>query len=84
MQIDVFLSSAYVIGMDENELLSSNRRAAGIKQRDLAAAIGISPQYLSDLENGRREVPGPLLAKLPQPIRAPIVRARIAELEKLL
>jgi transcriptional regulator with XRE-family HTH domain len=70
--------------MEEPQILATSRKAAGLSQRDLASALGISPQYLCDIETGRREVPWHLLGRLPQPIRAPIVRARIAELEKLL
>lgn len=33
------------------------RRQRGIAQRDMAAAIGVSPAYLSALEHGRRGVP---------------------------
>jgi plasmid maintenance system antidote protein VapI len=33
-------------------------------QRDAAKALKISPAYLSDLVNGRRDITDPLLAKL--------------------
>lgn len=33
-------------------------------QKDAAKALGISPAYLSDLVNGRRDVPTKILAKL--------------------
>ncbi len=41
------------------------RRARGITQREMAAAIGVSPAYLSALEHGRRGMPAwPLLQKI--------------------
>jgi transcriptional regulator with XRE-family HTH domain len=33
------------------------RRRAGVTQKDMAAAIGVSPAYLSALEHGRRGAP---------------------------
>ncbi|MCR5857265.1 MULTISPECIES: helix-turn-helix domain-containing protein [Mesorhizobium] len=33
------------------------RRARGVSQKDMAAAIGVSPAYLSALEHGRRGRP---------------------------
>jgi transcriptional regulator with XRE-family HTH domain len=39
------------------ERVRSLRRERGIAQRDMAAAIGVSPAYLSALEHGRRGVP---------------------------
>ncbi|MGN6466920.1 MAG: helix-turn-helix domain-containing protein [Rhizobiaceae bacterium] len=39
------------------EKLRSLRRERGVAQREMAAAIGVSPAYLSALEHGRRGVP---------------------------
>ena len=39
------------------EKVRTLRRERGIAQRDMAAAIGVSPAYLSALEHGRRGVP---------------------------
>lgn len=33
------------------------RRERGVSQKDMAAALGVSPAYLSALEHGRRGVP---------------------------
>jgi transcriptional regulator with XRE-family HTH domain len=33
------------------------RRAKGVSQKEMAAALGVSPAYLSALEHGRRGVP---------------------------
>ncbi len=37
--------------------LRALRRAKGVSQKEMAAAIGVSPAYLSALEHGRRGVP---------------------------
>lgn len=37
-------------------LLRSQRRLKGLTAKGVAASLGISPQYLSDLEMGRRRV----------------------------
>lgn len=37
--------------------IRSLRRARGISQKDMAAALGVSPAYLSALEHGRRSPP---------------------------
>ena len=87
MRIDEFFSGAYLMPMpnrNEPQLLAESRKAAGIKQRELADHLGIAASYMSDIENGRRPVPQHLLTRLPDAIRVPLVRARIAELEKLL
>jgi len=39
------------------EALRELRRRRGVTQRDLAAAIGVSPAYLSALEHGRKGKP---------------------------
>lgn len=36
------------------EMLSAVRSNAGYSQKQLAKSLGVSPQYLSDLECGRR------------------------------
>lgn len=38
----------------DGESLRRHRVEAGLKPRDLAAAVGISRPYLNQLENGRR------------------------------
>jgi len=37
--------------------LTEQRNAAGLTQKDLAARVGLSPQYLNDIERARRSVP---------------------------
>lgn len=47
------------------EKLRELRRERGVSQKDMAAAIGVSPAYLSALEHGRRGAPTwPLLQKI--------------------
>ena len=49
------------------EIISEKRKEAGLSQKDLAAKVckedgqPISPQYLNDLEHGRRHPPAPHL-----------------------
>ena len=47
------------------ERLRQLRHAKGVTQRDMAAAVGVSPAYLSALEHGRRGMPAwPLIQKI--------------------
>ena len=70
--------------MTENEIIRTSREDAGIRQNALAAQIGIDKSTWSKIEAGERALPDAYLPRLPTAIRAPLVRARIAELEKLL
>lgn len=46
-------------------VLRTRRVEQGLRQKDLAARLGISPQYLNDIERGRRAVPpDPILARM--------------------
>ena len=83
-RLDELFSRGYLKVMKETEILRTWRKREGIKQRDLAQSIGIGTSYMCDLEQGRRDIPPHILARMPPAIRAPLVRARIAELEKLL
>ncbi len=55
--------------MTFDRIITAARKRAGLSQKDLAARIKkedgtpISPQYLNDLERGRRNPPGPYLLK---------------------
>jgi DNA-binding transcriptional regulator YiaG len=40
------------------------REALGLSQKDFAVKLDISPQYLCDVEIGRREISDTLLSKL--------------------
>ena len=68
----------------ENEAIREARKAAGLTQTRLADMLGISQSFVAQIELGSRPLPDDILARMPPAIRAPLVRARIAELEKLL
>jgi transcriptional regulator with XRE-family HTH domain len=55
--------------MEIGTVLADARRRAGIAQKDLARMLGISPQYLSDMEQGRRAFSDKFLPALPAEIR---------------
>lgn len=65
--------------MDIGLIIANHRRELGLKQRDIATALCISPTYLSDIELGRREFPRDRLARLPQPIRAAVAAEYIEQ-----
>jgi transcriptional regulator with XRE-family HTH domain len=56
------------------------RRAAGIPQADLAAAIGMTAPMLSQIEHGNRPLPEAYFERLPRAVRSEIISAVIAEL----
>jgi transcriptional regulator with XRE-family HTH domain len=58
------------------------RLEAKIPLKELAAALGIVPQYLHDIENGRRRLSDNRALLLPASIRVPVVEAIKAELLK--
>lgn len=51
-----------------------------IQQRQLAAELGITPQYLADIEIGRREMPRARIADLPPAIRRAALMHRRTQL----
>jgi transcriptional regulator with XRE-family HTH domain len=64
------------------ETLRNARIAAHVSQRELAERIGLTPQFLSDIERGRRELPVQRIVDLPDSIRGAVVRAALEELEE--
>jgi transcriptional regulator with XRE-family HTH domain len=50
------MKKKYII--DVSKRLLELRRILGIQQKDMAQAIGITPSYLSDIENGNKTNPG--------------------------
>ncbi len=44
--------------------IKTQRRNAGVTQRDLAAAVGVSPAYLSLIESDKRQIGGRLLNQI--------------------
>ena len=53
-----------MIGDEKMYNLKSQRVGKGIKQKDLAEQLGISPQYLNSIENGRTEPRRDLMIKI--------------------
>lgn len=51
------------------KMILAFREECGRLQRDLAAELGISASYLSDIEGGRRGISADLLSKLELMIR---------------
>jgi transcriptional regulator with XRE-family HTH domain len=61
------------------QALREARLTAGLQQKDVAKALGISPSYLTDIELGRRQFPAERLASLPESIKYAVAAALIAE-----
>ncbi len=66
------------------DALKAARQKAGLSQRQFAEAIGLSPAFINDLEHGRRELGEKHYEKLPQPIRAAVMKAVVADLQERL
>jgi len=60
-------------------ILREARIAAGMTQKALADALGIVPQYLVQIENGKRPLAYRMIAKLPNEVRGSAVSAAIEE-----
>ncbi len=60
--------------------LRKARREANLKQKDLASVLGLSPQFLSEIEHGGRRLPEDRYALLPHPIRDAVIDAAKGEL----
>ena len=56
------------------------RKADGMTQRDLGAALGLSPQSMNDIERGRWELPEKYYHLLPLEIRRAVVDIAVADL----
>lgn len=50
--------------------LAEQRVALGLTQKDLAARLNVSPQYLNDIERGRRNPPYALVEQIAQVLKA--------------
>jgi DNA-binding XRE family transcriptional regulator len=59
------------------------REAAGLKQAQLAAAVGVSRQYLHNIEAGSKQI-SPRLAGVIAAVLAPRLRSREADVRLLL
>lgn len=51
--------------------IRTQRRTRGVKQRDLAAAVGVSPAYLSLIESDKRQIGGRLLRRIAERLGVP-------------
>lgn len=63
------------------ETLAEERRALGLLQKEVAAALGYSKGHLSDIEQGRRKFPVDRLGRLPRSLRIALGRRIIADFE---
>ena len=61
--------------------LRDARTAAGLQQQEVARVLGISPSYLSDMEQGRRQLGLRHLARLPPVMRSAVAAAWCADRE---
>ena len=55
-----------MIGVEIVYKLKSEIVAKGIKQKDFAKQLGVTPQYLNSIENGRTEPRRDLMIKISQ------------------
>jgi transcriptional regulator with XRE-family HTH domain len=81
--LTTFFFRVTVRGMEIGITLRTARLAAGLRQSELAEQMGISPQFLSDLEKGRRTFHDRYLDMLPEMIRVSVAIAVKAEYEAL-
>lgn len=64
--------------MEIGTVLAVARKRAEITQKDVAQMLGISPQYLSDIEQGRRAFSERYLDRLPSGMQEEVRAAFIA------
>ncbi len=50
--------------MKINNIIRKTRREQGLTQAELARRVGITRPYLSDIENGKRQVRGELMIRI--------------------
>ena len=65
--------------MKIGETLRSARKANGLTQIYVAGLMGVSPQYLNDIEHDRRSLGEKHLPALPPPVRAAVAAAMVSE-----
>jgi len=61
------------------DALRKSRVSAGLTQRQVAEMLGVTPQFMSDIEQGRRALGEKYLHKLPDAIRASVISAMVNE-----
>jgi transcriptional regulator with XRE-family HTH domain len=69
--------------MDETPgaALRRMRLEAGLPQKALAETLGISPQYMSDIESGSRTLPRHIISRMPPKIKSAVVAALKSEMQ---
>lgn len=61
-----------MIGDEEVYNLKSQRVSKGIKQKDLAEQLGITPQYLNSIENGKTEPRRDLMIRISEILKVSV------------
>ena len=65
--------------MKIGEALRHARQSAGFTQTHVAGLLGVSPQYLNDVEHDRRPLSEKHLPALPGSVRAAVAAAMVSE-----
>lgn len=66
----------------EGSVLRAARLGAGYLQTQVAKQLGISQQYLCDIESDRRTMSLRFIKRLPAPLRSAIANQRMREYER--
>lgn len=66
--------------MLSSKLITETREAAGLSKADLARILGVTRQFIGDVESGKRPFPKGLVAKLPEPLAKPLRAALIDQM----
>lgn len=75
-------ASAFVrmmLSMKVTEALRNSRIAAGLTQKRVAEMLCVTPQFISDIEQGRRALGEKYLAMLPHEMRSTVCAAMVDE-----
>jgi len=76
--VDEFFFAAMVRRMEIGSIMADARKAAGLTQKAVAEQLGISAQYLCDLELNRRPFPIARVKDLPPTIRSKVAAAMLS------
>jgi DNA-binding XRE family transcriptional regulator len=66
------------------QVLREERMKQRISQREVAAALGITPAAVVFWENAKNHLPIERIASLPLSLRVPVIRAAIKALEEMI
>lgn len=64
------------------EAMRTMRRQAGLSQAEVGALLGVSPQFVSQIEAGRKRLSEARLRRLPDSMRSSVVLAAIVEYDQ--